>query len=237
MQYSTDYLQWKSWNPTDFGGFTMREEVYFGQVVALTGSHTSNSTRMLELGFGNGAFLGFGKANGWHMAGVELNPELLETAGAAGFEVMTAESLAKAEAGSFDVAVAFDVLEHIPQDQLAAYLQSIRRLLKPGGHLVARFPNGDSPFGSVYQNGDPTHVTFLGSEKAALYGTAAGFEVVIIRGDLMPFWSGSIKRLAQAVIARAIGALVDLTVANIIFNGRRVAFCSPNLLVVFKVPA
>jgi len=236
MQYSADYLQWKSWNPTDFGCFTKREEVYFRQVMALTGLRAANSTKVLELGFGNGAFLGFGKANGWQMAGVELNPALLQTAVAAGFQVMTAESLAKTNVGSFDVAVAFDVLEQIPQDQMDAYLQSIRRLLKPGGHLVARFPNGDSPFGLVYQNGDPTHVTCLGSEKAACFAVAAGFEIARIRGDLRPLWSGSVKRLVQSAVDRAASALVDLVVSNLIFSGRRIAFCSPNLLAVFKVP-
>lgn len=237
MQYSADYLQWKSWNPNAFGDFTAREAVYFRHVAALVGRPASNPVQVLEVGFGNGAFLGFGRASAWHMVGVELNPVLLEAAAASGFEVASPELFAEGNEGRFDFAVAFDVLEHVPQDEMEPYLRSLRRVLKPGGYLLARFPNGDSPFGLVYQNGDPTHVTALGSEKAACFAAASGFEVVEIRGDLRPLWSGSFKRLVQAIMARALGALTDLLVSNIIFNGRRIAFCSPNLLAVFKVPA
>jgi hypothetical protein len=38
-------------------------------------------------------------------------------------------------------------------------------MLRNGGVFIARFPNGDSPFGLANQNGDLTHVTAIGSEK------------------------------------------------------------------------
>ena len=64
-------------------------------------------------------------------------------------------------AGSFDTIVAFDVFEHFTQQQIRDRLAAAAVLLKPGGGLVLRFPNGQSPFGLAPQYGDATHVTPL----------------------------------------------------------------------------
>ena len=39
------------------------------------------------------------------------------------------------------------------ETDLVALCRDIHRILKPEGHLIARFPNGDSPFSMVFQNG------------------------------------------------------------------------------------
>jgi SAM-dependent methyltransferase len=43
-------------------------------------------------------------------------------------------------AGSFDLVIAFEVLEHIPQDQIPAAVADLQRVLKPGGHLGLSAP-------------------------------------------------------------------------------------------------
>lgn len=65
-------------------------------------------------------------------------------------------------AHSFDLIAAFDVFEHLsPQESIAALTQ-MKQLAKPGALLIARFPNGDSPFSLPLQHGDYTHKIALG---------------------------------------------------------------------------
>jgi SAM-dependent methyltransferase len=63
-----------------------------------------------------------------------------------------------AEAGTFDVVTAFDVLEHI--ETLDDALGLLHRSLKPGGAVVAVVPVYDGPLGPVVWalDKDPTHV-------------------------------------------------------------------------------
>jgi len=51
------------------------------------------------------------------------------------------------------------VFEHLLENDLYLLFADINRLLCTGGCLVARFPNGDSPFGLEEQNGGFTHLT------------------------------------------------------------------------------
>ena len=55
----------------------------------------------------------------------------------------------------FDTVVAFDVFEHFALEEIEARLAALETMIRPGGHLLMRFPNGQSPFGLVLQHGDP----------------------------------------------------------------------------------
>ena len=50
--------------------------------------------------------------------------------------------------------------------------------LKPGGHLILRFPNAQSPFGLAPQNGDPTHKTGLSRSAFEQLIQGTSFEIV-----------------------------------------------------------
>lgn len=119
--------------------------------------------KVIELGFGNGSFLRFAKDKGADVSGTELLPEARESATERGIRVYEAD-LSDAlfeDAGKFDLIVAFDVMEHLSFDQLLVLFDKMAALLKPGGLVLARFPNGQSPFGCVPQNGDHTHRSVL----------------------------------------------------------------------------
>ncbi|HHK75086.1 MAG TPA: hypothetical protein ENJ57_07965 [Rhizobiales bacterium] len=75
------------------------------------------------------------------------------------------ENIAADHADQFDLIAAFGVFEHFSWDELSARLRRCEIMLKAGGHLVLRFPNGQSPFGLAPQNGDPTHKTALSLAK------------------------------------------------------------------------
>lgn len=67
-------------------------------------------------------------------------------------------------AGKLDLVVAFDVMEHMTREQLLVLFDTLAALLKSGGHVLARFPNAQSPLGCVTQNGDWTHRSALSAQ-------------------------------------------------------------------------
>lgn len=168
------YADWKQWH----GEFAAsdRHARYFAAELAefaLTGK------RVLEIGFGNGSFLAWAKAQGAAVSGTEIDAAMIERARAKGFDAHGPELDALvAREQRFDLVAAFDVFEHWHKDTLVANLHHIRALLDDGGALVARFPNGHSPFGRVYQYGDITHCTVLSASSIAQLAQMTGFEVV-----------------------------------------------------------
>jgi SAM-dependent methyltransferase len=97
--------------------------------------------RLLEIGCASGWFLAEARAVGYDVEGIEPAAEMAQTArDRSGAVVHTAmledASLAPA---SFDVAVAWHVLEHLaePRDTLVA----VREALRPGGALLLELPN------------------------------------------------------------------------------------------------
>ena len=145
---------------------------------------------VVEIGFGNGSFLAYGRLKGWNIIGTELNSGLLEQARRGGFKVIEAEQFGVLPNDAFDPIVAFDVLEHISLDSMEGFLLSLREKLREGGVLLATFPNGDSPLGLPYQNGDVTHVTTLGAGKVWYIARSCGYEVVFVGGQAQPIVRG-----------------------------------------------
>lgn len=61
------------------------------------------------------------------------------------------------ETGSFDAVVSFEVIEHVPVEQMEAFFAEIARVLKPGGALILSTPNK-----RVYIHyPDPYHVSLM----------------------------------------------------------------------------
>lgn len=152
------YENWKGWN--ELFQYTPDKADYFkGEMhgVAAAGAE------VLEIGFGSGDFLQWAIDQGARVAATEINPTLLRAAAERGIELLDAdfERVADAHAGRFNTIVAFDVFEHFSLHEVTARLRAAERMLKPGGHLVMRFPNAQSPFGLAPQHGDPTHRSYL----------------------------------------------------------------------------
>lgn len=125
--------------------------------------------RFLEVGFGPGSLLAWARSKGANVAGIEVDPVSIAAAKAEGVCVLPAEieTIAAQYAGQFDVAAAFDVLEHLTLDNIMAHLRALEIMLKPGGYLILRFPNAQSPFGLAPLHGDATHQTPLSGDKFA----------------------------------------------------------------------
>jgi SAM-dependent methyltransferase len=234
-RYGTDYLKWKAWHEIKFGTRTRLDAKYFAAELKKTKATFALKSKVLEIGFGTGSFLTHGKEQKWEMFGTEVNNDLVERARRRGFNVFHTGDLRTFSDSIFDLIVAFDVLEHIPQDQLGDFLDEIKRVLKSGGYFIARFPNGDSPFGLINQNGDITHVTTIGSEKAKFLAARLGVEVVYLGGEAHPLSGTSLLMFSHRLVALPIRALINLLV-NLMFIPRaNIAFCSANLIMILKI--
>ena len=124
------YAQWKGWEESGFGRFDECEARYYRWHVnrALAGRV---ARRVLEVGFGNGSFLGFGR-DPW--VGDDGRRDLARAARARAslpaFDVAADIDALTGEA-PFDLLVLFDVLEHVEADQLIAFVRKLRALLAP----------------------------------------------------------------------------------------------------------
>ncbi len=152
-----DYDGWKDWEtPSE------RERAIANKLFAIELRRTGAKppSRVLEIGFGSGDFLVFLNQQGFQCDGIERRDPHNARLQALGINATTTP-LSDLAPGHYDAVFAFDVLEHMTKPELLDAMVQIERVLKPGGHLLARFPNGASPFGRFGHNGDLTHLLAL----------------------------------------------------------------------------
>jgi len=191
------YAEWKDWDAAAFMAPSAAERSYYA--AELRGLDFVGKD-VLELGFGNGGFLGHARDAGARLHGSELQPELAARGAAAGVTLVDPElaRLLPASAAKFTLIAAFDVFEHIDRDALPALLATIAELLADGGLLVARYPNGQSPFGRVHQHGDLTHRAVLSADIMRQLVAALPFDIVHLGNPAHPAGAvQSLRHLAQ----------------------------------------
>ena len=118
--------------------------------------------RCLDLACGCGEFLYLAEKTGFkNTTGVDLcQDELEEARNYVAGTLVQADVLTYlngVESASFDFVSALNLLEHLSKDKLLAVMIECRRVLKPGGTLVAMVPNAVSPFGGLTRHWDITH--------------------------------------------------------------------------------
>ena len=231
--YDIHYLGWKEWGcGRPFGHLEKHEKVRFDAEIRKTGLKTISN--VLEIGFGNGGFLSYAKNRGWNIKGSEMSQELLAIAKKHGFDAIDAKTTPALANDSFDLILAFDVLEHIPQEEILPFLAMLKSKLRKQGAVIARFPNGDSPLGLPYQNGDPTHTNAIGSNKIRYWAHITGFEIVALGAESVPLFSTCLPLFFYALVSKPIKWVLEIFAHAVFFPKRRFCFTSPNLVVVLK---
>lgn len=139
--------------------------------------------RALEIGCGNGVNLAYLAAQGWEIAGQEIDPVAAEVASARlGIAIETApiEDTSWADE-SFDLVITNHVLEHL--HDAAALLRKTRSLLRPGGSTVHFTPNAASIshrlLGARWRGLEaPRHIVILTPRSGLRLLSEAGFDNV-----------------------------------------------------------
>ncbi|HEV2734159.1 MAG TPA: class I SAM-dependent methyltransferase [Longimicrobiaceae bacterium] len=138
----------------------------------------------LDLGCGCGELMYLLEREGFgHTSGVDLCVEELEQARVhLRGEVTHADVLEHLRGlpdGSLDFITAFNILEHLPKDVLGDVLKEGRRVLRPGGTLVAMVPNAVSPFGGLTRHWDITHEWAFTPNNFRQLAAVSGFDPAV----------------------------------------------------------
>ena len=136
--------------------------------------------RVLDIGCGDGGFLGLAEARGWKAVGVDYDARVIALARGKGLDVQArdyADFLKERSAKEFDVVTLFDVLEHVSEPR--ALLALIKPILKRGGRLMITFPNETRPILFRREDYDypPHHFTRWNSHALRGFLEGEGFAI------------------------------------------------------------
>lgn len=174
-------------------------------VLALVEGHSP----VLDLGCGRGELLLLLREAGVDAKGVESDVALVQGAIRRGLAVDHADVLDALKAlddASVGSVTAFHLFEHFDGALLSEVLEQCRRVLRPGGLVVAECPNPHNLLvGASLFWQDPTHVRPLLPETLSLFLKASGFAVRDLR-YLHPFPE---EQHLRSVEGSSAGANVD----------------------------
>ena len=140
--------------------------------------------RLLDIGCAVGNFLLIARMKGWKGVGLELTQKAVDYCESINLdvrqEILTPNTFQK---GSFDVVTMWDVLEHILDP--IEILGTIYNVLKPGGLLLLRVPNGDSLAARILQEkclvfAGYTHVSLFSTKTLRKITESSGFKTISI---------------------------------------------------------
>lgn len=135
-------------------------------------------SRVLDIGCGQGQLVRLLAADGFDARGVDVSPEQVELARAAGLDQIELGDFHDdlcGSPGTLDAVVATDVLEHLTREEVVDTFGDVRRALRSGGVFVARVPNAVSPTGGHTMFGDLTHETWFTARSVAQLAAVSGF--------------------------------------------------------------
>lgn len=190
------YNVWKGWkNP-----FSCPPEMAAYYAKEMRG-RSLEGCDVLEIGFGNGEFLGFARDQGARISGSEITTAAVEAAKAADIPLIPGDFERRPDGADngFDIIAAFDVFEHLEPAVIIAKLEAISRMLRPGGWLLLRYPNGQSPFGLGPQHADATHVTALSRAKIEQYASGTALHTIAYSGVARPRASNMVTNVVRSI--------------------------------------
>jgi SAM-dependent methyltransferase len=128
------------------------------------------------------------------LEGFDTDKNQVALAQKAGLPVIWAEdslSFLAERAGSKDLILCLDVLEHVPKGDQLAFASAIRQALKPGGRAIFSVPNANSALASRWRYIDWTHETSFTEHSIDFLLFNAGFSKISVSASefcVRPKW-------------------------------------------------
>jgi len=140
---------------------------------------------VLDIGCGQGEFLNHVRCA--RRIGVDLNPDCAGSlSDEIEFHAADVRNLSFLPADSIDVAFTSNLLEHLPsKDDVEMLLSEARRVLRPGGHLIALGPNLRFVPGEYWDFWD--HHTPITDRSLVELLVALGFEITDCHPKFLPY--------------------------------------------------
>lgn len=165
---------------------------------------------VIEIGCGNGNFYAH-LPIGVHYLGLEFNRQAVIDARAKGIDVRSIPlaNIAVEQAGKFDVACAFQLLEHVPDPR--GFLEDMTKVIRKGGLLLFSVPAEDSFLQYEVNNVTnlpPHHATRWPDTTLGKLAGLLNLEVVLISYE--PLAIGHRRAYASAMVWRALSKITPL---------------------------
>jgi 2-polyprenyl-3-methyl-5-hydroxy-6-metoxy-1,4-benzoquinol methylase len=205
-----------------FAAFSRYDATCFAAEMVNAGIKLDSALRILEVGYGNGRFLGWCRERGFHVDGLEKNQVLVARARQCGFKAFASiQEVSTDTVHKYDAIVAFDVIEHIERDEIVAFIVSLKAFLKEKGRMIFRFPNGDNPFALYLQNGDITHRTAIGKATMQQIASLARVKQVYYGRTRLPLKNAGFLRAASIIVGIPTRAAFSYVFAILFAGGAR----------------
>ena len=143
-----------------------------------------NRKKVVDLGCGRGEFVELLYENGIDGVGVDSNEVVIQFCRSQGLRVVRADLfdyLTSLTDESIDGITAFQVVEHLPLEQLLKLLELSRNKLKHGGVFIAETVNIYCPVALSHFYIDPSHIRPLPADLLRFLCEQAGFEIDALR--------------------------------------------------------
>jgi len=208
------YLSFKGWSREHDRS---HDQAFEMEIASLS---LPRGARIIEVGFGEGHFLDFAKDHGFDVIGIEIIPILVDTARSRQHKaILGSLSDLRHEAESYDLIVAFDVVEHMDSSDLVRFFEDAASLIRPSGKVLLRFPNGNSPFSLSHQNGDVTHRSYLNSGSLRQLAGPTGLRIISVRNSARAMPDGLTARVRRR-ISYGVRSLIELIIGFAYFGQR-----------------
>ncbi len=161
--------------------------------------HFEGLTHVADLGCGHGEFMRMLQDAGHTVAGVDVDPAMVDGCKAQGFDVTLGDAATwlRSRPGAFDAVFSSNVIEHLPADSVQVWVAAAFAALRPGGMLLLATPNPASAIVQLHEFWrDATHVRMYAAQLVEFLLVDAGFASVRSMENEAARWEGIDAMLA-----------------------------------------